>query len=144
MAGMIDQLNFEVLVKDDKFNEKIQADIKLAKEFNVELSELLDLQAKASKMKFKSGDATKQAADMAKLAKATAAAAVAEEKLRAAKNATAASAEKLATAAARRAAAESKAVKAAADAAAAQERLNNAIKRGSEGYRSQSSLLGDL
>lgn len=144
MAGTIDQLNFEVLVKDDKFNEKIQADIKLAKEFNVELSELLDLQAKASKMKFKSGDATKQAADMAKLAKATAAAAMAEEKLRAAKNATAASAEKLATAAARRAAAESKAVKAAADAAAAQERLNNAIKRGSEGYGSQSRLLGDL
>lgn len=39
----IDELNFEVILNDDAFNQKVQADIKLAKELNVQLSTLLNI-----------------------------------------------------------------------------------------------------
>lgn len=55
MEGTIDQLNFEVLIKDDQFKEKVNADLALAKELNVQLSTLLDLQSKMPKTKISSG-----------------------------------------------------------------------------------------
>ncbi len=55
MEGTIDQLNFEVLIKDDQFKEKVDADIAKAKELNIQLSTLLDLQSKMPKTKISSG-----------------------------------------------------------------------------------------
>ena len=86
MEGTIDQLNFEVLIKDDQFKEKVNADLALAKELNIQLSALLDLQSKMPKTKISSGAssdsnaALRRAKDEEALARAISARIVADEK----------------------------------------------------------------
>lgn len=138
MEGTIDQLNFEVIIHDDKFKEKIKTNLALAKEFNVELSALLDMEAKMSKVKLKKPSASGSSAiEAAKLAKALADQAAAEERLAAAK-------ERTAAAAANRAAAEARAVKAAAGAVTAEKKLMSAILGTNKAATSQSRLIGEL
>lgn len=138
MEGTIDQLNFEVIIHDDKFKEKIKTNLALAKEFNVELSALLDMEAKMSKVKLKKPSASHSSAiEAAKLAKALADQAAAEERLAAAK-------ERTAAAAANRAAAEARAVKAAAGAVTAEKKLMSAILGTNKAATSQSRLIGEL
>ena len=43
MAGTIDSLNFEVILKDDKFKKSIEADLKLAQDLNTKLTNILNL-----------------------------------------------------------------------------------------------------
>lgn len=135
MAGTIDQLNFEVLIKDDQFKEKVNADLALAKELNVQLSTLLDLQSKMPKVKIStdggSRSAAKDAADaaIAEERRATAVAnRVAAEQRAAAATTNAATAEqRRLTSIENRVAAEHRAAKAATDAAAAEERKAAAV-----------------
>lgn len=47
-SGNIDSLNFEVLLDDDQFKRGLEEDLKLAKEFNISLSQVLDLRKKAA------------------------------------------------------------------------------------------------
>ena len=79
MAGTIDELNFKVILDDTSFNTQAQNDIKVAKELNTQLSSLLDLKSKASKIKFSTG---KEDRELAKTAAAAANAAAAQERLR--------------------------------------------------------------
>lgn len=48
MAKEIDQLNYKVIFDDKEFDAKIKADLKLAKDFNIQMSQLLDIKNKAS------------------------------------------------------------------------------------------------
>ena len=143
MAGTIDQLNFEVILKDESFEQKISKDLKLAEQFNISLSSLLDLQRKVG-IGGKGTNATRQAIDQQKLAKATADAAAAQERLNAAQNNTAASAERLAAASANRAAAEQRAVRATAGAVKAQRQMVSSIMETNRVAKTQSRLLGEL
>lgn len=43
MAGTIESLNFEVILKDDKFKKSIDNDLKLARELNTKLTDILNL-----------------------------------------------------------------------------------------------------
>lgn len=79
MAGTIDELNFKVILDDTSFNTQAQNDIQVAKELNTQLSNLLDLKSKASKIKFSTG---KEDRELAKTAAAAANAAAAQERLR--------------------------------------------------------------
>ena len=136
MAGTIDQLNFEVLITDDKFNEKVKADLELAKQFNTELSALLDLQSKMPKMKISadgttSRSAVKDTTDVA-IAEERRAAAVAnrvaaEKRAETATTNAAAAEQRRLTSIENRLAAEQRAAKAATDAAAAEERKAAAV-----------------
>ena len=47
-SGNIDSLNFEVLLDDDQFKKGLEEDLKLDKEFNISLSQVLDLRKKAA------------------------------------------------------------------------------------------------
>lgn len=135
MAGTIDQLNFEVLIKDDQFKEKVNADLALAKELNVQLSTLLDLQSKLPKIKITSESSSRTVvkdtmdAAIAEERRATAVAnRVAAEQRAAAATSNAASAEqRRLTSIENRVAAEHRAAKAATDAAAAEERKAAAV-----------------
>ena len=49
MAGTIDELNFKVMLDDAEFDAKVKNDITLAKELNVALSSLLDIQKKVGR-----------------------------------------------------------------------------------------------
>lgn len=49
MAGTIDELNFKVILDDAEFDAKVKNDIKLAKELNISLSSLLDIQKKVGR-----------------------------------------------------------------------------------------------
>lgn len=49
MAGTIDELNFKVMLDDAEFDAKVKNDIKLAKELNIALSSLLDIQKKVGR-----------------------------------------------------------------------------------------------
>ena len=60
MAGSIDNLNFEIILKDDEFGKRVQENIKLAKELNVSLTALLDLQSKVKATGVKTPNATQQ------------------------------------------------------------------------------------
>lgn len=136
MAGTIDQLNFEVLITDDKFNEKVKADLELAKQFNTELSALLDLQSKMPKMKISADGTTsrstvKDTTDVA-IAEERRAAAVAnrvaaEKRAETATTNAAAAEQRRLTSIENRLAAEQRAAKAATDAAAAEERKAAAV-----------------
>ncbi len=44
----IDELHFEVILHDEKFNERIAADLKAAQDFNTSLSAVLDLKSKVA------------------------------------------------------------------------------------------------
>ena len=136
MAGTLDQLNFEVLISDDQFKDKVQADLELAKQLNTELSALLEVKAKMPQIKVSSDSSTSRAA-----VKDTTDAAIAEERRAAAvanrvaaekraetatTNAAAAEQRRL-TSIENRVAAEQRATKAATDAAAAEERKAAAV-----------------
>ena len=130
MSGTIDQLNFEVIIKDDQFNQKIQADLALAKQLNVELTALLDMQNKAGKFKLASGSSAKSAAELARAAKAATDAAAAEERL--------------AAAVANRAAAEARAYRATTQAVAAQTRLTSSILGTAGAANKQKGIFNEL
>ena len=130
MSGTIDQLNFEVILKDDKFNEKVKADIEAAKQLNVQLTALLDLQSKAGHFKLPTGSAAKNAAELARAKKAATDAAAAEERLAGAK--------------ANRAAAEARAYKATTQAVSAQTRLTSAIFGTTAAANRQGKIFGEL
>lgn len=130
MPGTIDQLNFEVLIKDDKFNEKVNADLALAKQLNVELTALLDMQAKVGKFKLATGTSAKSATELQRLRKATTDAAAAEERLAAAKD--------------RRAAAAAKAYKATTQALSAQTRLTSTLHGTTAAVNRQGRIFGEL
>ncbi len=53
MAKTIDQLNYKVILEDKDFDARIKADLKLAKDFNVQMSQLLEIKSKASAMDVK-------------------------------------------------------------------------------------------
>lgn len=140
----IDNLNFEVILKDENFEQKIKKDLELAKQFNIELTALLDLQKKVSLGNGGGNNISKQAIDQQKLAKATADAAAAQERLRAAQNATAASAERLAAASANRAAAEARATTAVTRSVKAQKQMVTSVQGTNTVLKTQSRLLGEL
>lgn len=48
MAKEIDQLNYKVILDDKEFDARIKADLQLAKDFNIQMSQLLDIKNKAS------------------------------------------------------------------------------------------------
>ena len=130
MKGTIDQLNFEVIITDDKFNEKVKADLEIAKQFNVEMTALLDMQAKVGKFKMPTGSAAKSAAELARAKKAATDAAAAEERLAGAK--------------ANRAAAEARAYKATTSAVSAQTRLTSAILGTTSAASRQGKVFNEL
>ena len=78
----IESLNFEVLLKDDKFKKQIDADLKLARDLNVKLSDILNLKKKLNSettQQLVNVEKVKQAE--AKTAKEVAKAAVQQQKL---------------------------------------------------------------
>ena len=88
MAGTnIDNLNFKVILDDKDFNDRIQKDIKAAKDLNVQLSQLLQAKVKintitaqeAASAKRASDILAKQAIDQERIRKAAELAAAAEE-----------------------------------------------------------------
>ena len=88
-------LDFKVILNDEQFDAQISKDIKLAEQFNIQLSALLDLKTKVGKTTMV-GDSIKAE----RLQKATADAAAAQERLRTATINTATAQERNATAAA--------------------------------------------
>ena len=86
----IDNLNFKVILDDKDFNDRIQKDIKAAKDLNVQLSQLLQAKVKintitaqeAASAKRASDILAKQAIDQERIRKAAELAAAAEEKKR--------------------------------------------------------------
>ena len=130
MQGTIDQLNFEVLIKDDKFKEKINADMELAKQLNVELTALLDMQAKVGKFNIATGSAAKSAAELSRAKKAATDAAAAEERLAGAKS--------------NKAAAEARAVKAASQAILVQNRLTDSLAGTTAAASRQGRIFNEL
>ena len=83
MAGTIDQLNFEVILKDEKFAQQIEKDIARAKELNESLNKLLSLKKTLDSDTTKSlVNAEKVAQAAAKTAEAKAKQALAEQKVR--------------------------------------------------------------
>lgn len=133
MAGTIDQLNFEVLIKDDQFKEKVNADLALAKELNVQLSTLLDLQSKMPKTKISSGAssadsnaALRRAKEEEALAKAISGKVVADEKAKKAIAEREAAENRAVAALGKLEEADNRVAKSASDAAAAAERAAKA------------------
>ena len=55
--GTIDQLNFEVILDDKNFDERIKKDIDLAKKLNVSLSQLFDVKKKVAALEARSSKA---------------------------------------------------------------------------------------
>ena len=84
MGGTIDQLNFEVILTDEKFDKRIRADLKLAESLNTELSNLLNLKKRLN------GETTKEIVNAEKVRQA-------EEKTAQEKAKTAIQQQKLAT-----------------------------------------------
>lgn len=144
MAGSIDNLNFEIILKDDEFGKRVQENIKLAKELNVSLTALLDLQSKVKATGVKTPNATQQIVNQEKVAAAQKKTAAAEEALAAAKKRTQAAEEALAAATARRVAAEQRAVAATARSVNAQTSLQRSMNRTTSAAKMQAGLLGDL
>lgn len=102
MAGNIDQLNFEVILDDAKFNAAIQRDLKTAKELNTQLSAVLNMKKKLN------GETTQQIVNAEKVrqaelksAREAAKTATAQEKVRAQMAKTAAAGERSANSFAR-------------------------------------------
>ena len=144
MAGSIDNLNFEIILKDDEFGKKVQENIKLANELNVTLTKLLDLQSKVKATGVKTPNATQQIVNQEKVAAAQKKTAAAEEALAAAKKRTQAAEEALAAATARRVAAEQRAIAATARSVNAQTSLQRSMNRTTSAAKMQAGLLGDL
>ena len=144
MAGSIDNLNFEIILKDDEFGKRVQENMKLAKELNVSLTALLDLQSKVKATGVKTPNATQQIVNQEKVASAQKKTAAAEEALAAAKKRTQAAEEALAAATARRVAAEQRAIAATARSVNAQTSLQRSMNRTTSAAKMQADLLGDL
>ena len=144
MAGSIDNLNFEIILKDDEFGKRVQENMKLAKELNVSLTALLDLQSKIKATGVKTPNATQQIVNQEKVAAAQKKTAAAEEALAAAKKRTQAAEEALAAATARRVAAEQRAIAATARSVNAQTSLQRSMNRTTSAAKMQAGLLGDL
>lgn len=144
MAGSIDNLNFEIILKDDEFGKRVQENMKLAKELNVSLTALLDLQSKVKATGVKTPNATQQIVNQEKVAAAQKKTAAAEEALAAAKKRTQAAEEALAAATARRVAAEQRAIAATARSVNAQTSLQRSMNRTTSAAKMQAGLLGDL
>lgn len=137
MAGTIDQLNFEVILKDDKFEARIKSDIELAKQFNTTLSSLLELKGKLGMSKGTKIVDTKSIIDAEKAKKAVIDTAAAQERLRAATASTAAAQERVRTAKTRTATAQEQLLRAVL-------RTDKALKNSTGAYRTQSRLLGEM
>ena len=144
MAGSIDNLNFEIILKDDEFGKKVQENMKLAKELNVSLTALLDLQSKVKATGVKTPNATQQIVNQEKVAAAQKKTAAAEEALAAAKKRTQAAEEALAAATARRVTAEQRAIAATARSVNAQISLQRSLNRTTSAAKMQAGLLGDI
>lgn len=141
----IDNLNFEVILKDEEFKRKVDENMELAKKLNTSLSTLLDLQSKIKQSGIKvTAQGTNDAIRQQRLATATSQAAAAEERLNTAKINGQAASERLATAAANRANAESRAAKAAIQMERAQRGVAESANRANRAYQQQSALLGGL
>lgn len=120
----VDNLNFKVILDDKEFNDRVQKDIRAAKDLNIELTNLLNLKNKIAK----SGISNKAAADHKKAAKAAL-----DEAL---------SNERLAQARANSAAAQARARKATTDLATAEERYARAAMATNKALNSQTRSLG--
>ena len=144
MPGTIDNLNFEIILKDEEFGRKVQENIKLAKDLNTSLSSLLDLQSKVKGVNIKTPNATQQVVNEQKIAAATAKRVAAEEALSAAKKRTKTAEENLAAATARRITAEQRAIAATARSVNAQTSLKRSIKGTTSAAYAQASVLGEL
>ena len=141
----IDNLNFEVILKDEEFKRKVGENMELAKQLNTSLSELLDLQAKLKQSGIKvTGNGVNDAIKQERLAAATAQRAAAEERLRTAQTNTRAASERLATAANNRAAAEQRAVTATANSIKAQKSMMKAVTDTNRVAKNQSRIFSEL
>ena len=140
MAGTnIDNLNFKVILDDEKFDEKINRDIELAKQLNVQLSALLNVKSKVATSKMV-GDATKAA----KFQKATADAAAAQERLKTASTNTAAAQERLAAATANAANAQERLKQSQMRTEQLAKRITAQTERQNKAYKQQSRILNEL
>ena len=140
MAGTnIDNLNFKVILDDEKFDEKINRDIELAKQLNVQLSALLNVKSRVSNTKMV-GDATKAA----RFQKATADAAAAQERLKTASTNTAAAQERLAAATANAANAQERLKQSQMRTEQLAKRITAQTERQNKAYAQQSRILNEL
>lgn len=144
MSGTIDNLNFEIILRDEEFSRKVKANIKLAEDLNISLTKLLELQSKVKTTGVKTPNATQQIVNQEKIAAAQKRTAAAEEALAAAKNRTRASEEALSAATARRIAAQQRAITATARSVNAQTSLQRGLSRTTAAARTQSNVLGGL
>lgn len=144
MSGTIDNLNFEIILRDEEFSRKVKANIKLAEDLNISLTKLLELQSKVKTTGVKTPNATQQIVNQEKIAAAQKRTAAAEEALAAAKNRTRASEEALSAATARRIAAQQRAITATARSVNAQTSLQRGLNRTTAAARTQSNVLGGL
>jgi DNA repair exonuclease SbcCD ATPase subunit len=149
MANNIDNLNFKVILDDREFNTKIKADLKLAKDLNTQMSQLLDVQKKLQiqnsaalgqeklrrEQQKTASDAVKQQQQIQREQDKTAAQAVkSQETIRREQQKTASQA----------VINSQKELKAKLQTATAQERLNRAQRQGSNLLAGQSGLLRQL
>ena len=135
----IDNLNFKVILDDEKFDEKINRDIELAKQLNVQLSALLNVKSKVATSKMV-GDATKAA----RYEKATANAAIAQERLKTATTNTATAQERLAAAAANAANAQERLKQSQMRTEQLVKRITAQTERQNKAYAQQSRILNEL
>lgn len=134
MAGEIDNINFKVILDDTDFNDKIKADIKVAKDLNISVSQLLDL-----KRKIRQADAARE-----KAAASAAKEAAAEERLALAKQKTATEQARTAKETQRAALAQQKVATEAARTEKAQTQAANAARRGEQAIRGQSRIMREV
>ena len=135
----IDNLNFKVILDDEHFDEQIKRDIALAKDLNVQLSALLNVKSKVATSKMV-GDATKAA----RYEKATANAAIAQERLKTATTNTAAAQERLATAAANAANAQERLKQSQMRTEQLTRRITAQTEKQNKAYTQQSRILNEL
>lgn len=150
MAKEIDQLDYKVILDDKEFDARIKADLKLAQDFNTQMSQLLDIKKKVSKADVENAkNAERITREQQKTQQQQA---QAEEKLRREQQKTIDQAlkgqeqlrreqNKTATQSAINAEKEQKAK---LQTAAAQERLNRAQQQGTSAYGGQGRLLREL
>ena len=139
MNSNIDNLNFKVILDDENFNDKIDKDIKAAKELNTQLSTLLEIKGKLG-----NNNAAKNAIDEQKLATAKAQTAAAEERLSTAKRQGQAATERLAAATANRTAAEARAASAVMKTAKAQRAFNTTAAESNGVLSRQGNVMREL
>lgn len=132
-------LDFKVILNDEQFDAQISKDIKLAEQFNIQLSALLDLKTKVGKTTMV-GDSIKAE----RLQKATADAAAAQERLRTATINTATAQERNATAAANAANAQERLKMTQMRSEQLAKRIAEQTKKQNNAYLQQSRILNEL